>query len=838
LRPANVAHLFRIRLRSRLVPELLALTGIAVGVALVFAALVASTSLSGSVREITRGIVGDADFQLTARSSAGLNQRILPEVQRIDGVSAVAPVAEVRANLVGPNGFRPVLLVGADPRFAQVGGPLLQPHVRAGRKASPGLVLPAPLADNLGIETGETVRVETGSGVARIRIAGLVDRDDVGSLVESPVALAPLGLVQAVAGMDGHVSRIFVEAAPGSQRDVDRALGQIAGNRLDTATANQEVAVFERAAYPTNQSTALFSVLSALVGFLFALNAMLLTVPQRRHLIADLRMAGYEPWVVVQLLLFDALVLGVIGSVLGLALGDQASRLLFDEVPGYLTSAFAIGSQRIITWQSIAIACTCGVLAACIAVLAPVRDALARTTEQPVALARASGRDAWLSVGGAASLAVTIAIAIFSPWAALAGIGTLALSLLLFMPVLMRLAAATFDLVGRQTRSPVAILAVLELRSGSARIRTLALAATGAIAVFATVSIGGARADLQRGLDAVAEDVDKSAEVWVAFRGPANIFGTTSFVMPPDRIAAIERLPAVRRVAVSGGSFLDVGDYRAWVLAPPPSAHPVLTSQVQEGNATLANTRVGNGGWLVLSESIAEHLDVGVGDRIVLPAPVPTSFRVAALSTNNGWPGGGIVMNAADYARAWDTAAPSVLGIEVEDGAAPAQVVTSIRRLLGPGTPLRTETSSERMQRQQATSRSGLARLNQISTMVLIAAVLAMAASMAGMIWQRRPTLAALKLHGAGEFELWRSLLLESGLLLGTGCLIGAIFGLIGQVLLGRALETITGFPVFYSTAGLVAVTIFGLVTAVAMIVLAIPGWLAVRVPPTAGISR
>jgi putative ABC transport system permease protein len=113
--------------------------------------------------------------------------------------------------------------------------------------------------------------------------------------------------------------------------------------------------------------------------------------------------------------------------------------------------------------------------------------------------------------------------------------------------------------------------------------------------------------------------------------------------------------------------------------------------------------------------------------------------------------------------------------------------------------------------------------------------MLAMAAAMGGMIWQRRPSLAALKVHGYPEPELWRALLLESGLLLGAGCLVGAVFGLYGQVLLSRALETITGFPVFYSAAGLVALAILALVTAVAVAMLAIPGWLAVRVAASPG---
>ncbi|MEX1140953.1 MAG: FtsX-like permease family protein [Thermoleophilaceae bacterium] len=122
--------------------------------------------------------------------------------------------------------------------------------------------------------------------------------------------------------------------------------------------------------------------------------------------------------------------------------------------------------------------------------------------------------------------------------------------------------------------------------------------------------------------------------------------------------------------------------------------------------------------------------------------------------------------------------------------------------------------------------------------LVLIAAVLAMAIAMGGMIWQRRPTMAARKVHGYSESKLWRALLLESGVLLGTGCLSGAAFGLYGQILLSRALETITGFPVSYSAAALPAAAILALVTTIAVAMLALPGWLAVRVRPVPGVPR
>jgi len=68
--------------------------------------------------------------------------------------------------------------------------------------------------------------------------------------------------------------------------------------------------------------------------------------------------------------------------------------------------------------------------------------------------------------------------------------------------------------------------------------------------------------------------------------------------------------------------------------------------------------------------------------------------------------------------------------------------------------------------------------------------------------------------------------------LLGTGCSIGAVFGLYGQLVLSHALVSVTGFPVVFSIGISVAVASLSIVTAIALVVVALPGYLAVQVKP------
>jgi len=837
MRPSNVINLYWVRLRPRLVQELLALAGITVGVALVFAALVANTSLTGSVNDLTRGVVGDATLQLAARSPDGFDQRLLSRVERIEGVDAAAPVLELRANLIGPGGRESVLFVAGDQRFARLGGALLPHFTGAELTQQQTIALPQPLAEKLDVSVGQTIPIEVNGRTREMTLGAQLQQSDIAQLVDSPVALAALPFAQQVTGYEGRISRIFVRSAPGHEQTVEDGLERLAANRLDVRPADADVKSFEEAAYPTNQSTALFSFFSALVGFLLAFSAMLLTVPQRQRLIADLQMAGHPRWVLLELLLFDALVLGVLGAGLGLALGSQISQSVFGSAPDYLTAAFPVGSQQIITLQSALVAGGSGILAAIVAVLAPLRDVLLRHPMEPAATdeSRAFGR--WLTVAGLLCIALTSAIIAVAPEAAILGIVSLTLGLLLLLPLVLRLATAAFETLSRGWKSPVPTLVVLELRSRKTRMRTLALSATGAVAVFATVAIGGGNADLRRGLDQSARDIDGNADVWVTFAGRANTLGTTPFSLPPEKVDAIRALPGVRSVRPYRGGFLEVGDHRAWVIAPPPETpSPIPPSQIKQGDLNTASERIAGGGWVAVSESIAEDEDVGVGDPITLPTPTPTRMRVAAVTTNLAWPPGAVVLNADDYVEAWGSDALAGLNIDLASGASPATVASAIGRTLGSELPLKVETQQQRTLRHYATARDALSRLNQISALVLASAVLAMAAAMGGMIWQRRPSVARLKVHGFSELELWKAMLLESSLLLGTACLVGGAFGLYGQVLLSRALAAVTGFPLIYSTAAVTALGILALVTSVAVAMLALPGWLAVRVRPARGL--
>jgi putative ABC transport system permease protein len=341
---------------------------------------------------------------------------------------------------------------------------------------------------------------------------------------------------------------------------------------------------------------------------------------------------------------------------------------------------------------------------------------------------------------------------------------------------------------------------------------------------------------LLTGLEDAAHDMNAFTDVWISPAGSYNLLDVAPFA-PNDR-ARLRRVPGVRAVREYRGGLLDFGERRVWVIAPPTSVSPLLpASQLVEGDLGLATSRVRSGGWAVLSRALAAEHRLQIGDAFMLPSPNPTEFRVAALSTNIGWPPGAILINAHDFAGAWGSNEVAAYNIMLDPGVATPSVVDGLKKALGPASGLAVQSAAQHAERQRKLSRQGLVHLTQIAALIMVGAVLAMAAAMGTMVWQRRPRLAKLKLEGFRRAELWRTVLLESVVLLGVGCVAGALLGLLGQQLLDRALANMINFPVVHSVAIAATVTSAGLVLAAAVVAIALPGYLAAGVSPAVALQ-
>lgn len=844
VRPGTLVTLYAGRLRRQWLQELLAGAGIATGVMLVLAVLAANTSIKTSAREIVNGIAGRAQIQLTARDAGGFDARLVLAARAAPGVQSASAVLQTRASVRYGNRRVGTDLVGVDAGYAQLGGVASRPAL-FGLFGLSGIYLSAGAGDALGIPAGNSperpVTIDVRGRASRIPLIGVLGRSEIGALADTLISSASLLRAQRLSGLPGRATRILVVARPGEEDLARRSLEQIASSTgLRAGRVDDELRALAVATAPNDQSTTLFAAIAAIVGLLLTAMAMLLTVPERRRELARMRIVGgFTAGQAAQVLLSQALLLGVAASAVGVVAGSLLARTAAQAPPGYLALAFPIGSGIDVQAWMVVVAIAGGTLFTCIAASAPLADLRTRraldaiygTAGQPGQSISALVRRRLAFAAVALVLTASVVVAVW-PATTLLTIGALVVATLLAMPAILAGIVTAAAQLERLDRAPPLVIPVSGLRA--APVRSLALAATCAAAVTGALAIGGARDDLLDGLYADQSEYYRTTDIWVSQRGDA--LGLQQFRRP----AGIETIPGVAAVREYMGGLLDIGDRRTWIIARPADDRMMVPpSQVREGNYATANARLRSGGWVTISDQLARERGISPGEAIRLPTPTGRrTYRVAAITTNLGWGPGAIVMRAADYRSGWATDTPSALEIDVDPGVPPTRVRDEIRAALGPGTGLQVQTTAESVKLAQGIVDDGLARLRQISTLLLIAAAVAIAVAMISTIRDRRPELAAYAIEGWSRGALWRALMAETAMILLAGCLAGVAAGTYGHYLGGRWLEQTTSFPAPWSWSPVSALPVSALLAGVALLVTALPGYLAAHPRARLAIER
>jgi putative ABC transport system permease protein len=822
----TLALFYRRHLRVQPLRELMAVAGVAAGVALLFAVQVAHHSVTGSFEAIERGVAGHATLELAARSPQGFDEHVALQAQQMTGVKAAVPILQQQIVAVGPSGRRALTLVGATEQISSLGGKLSRRFEHTGQISQRGLlVLSETNARALGARPGGEITILAGARVKHLTLDGVVPDGQLGTLAESPLAAAPLTVVQVLAGLPARVTRVLIEPQPGREAALRDALQARFGATLNVRSVDSEARLLGNAAAPETQVTLLFSVIALVAGVILAYNALLLAGDERRRFVVYLIETGTPDSMIVASLAFDALILGVAGAVVGLLAGDAISLIAFRSLPGYIAAAFAVGGGRVVDAQTILLAFGGGVLAAFAAAALPsVRILRAGAAAEPDAVGRTLSlarrlqpSEAAVFAGGALLLCVSVAASALHPASTVVALVGFAAGLVICLPVILRALLAAAQMLSRRRGDPAALLALAELRASSTR--SVALLATGTVAAFLMILIGGSVADVQHAVRRGAGDLLSSGQLWVKPSGPQDVYTTQPFVAT-QTVRSLQRLGEVSAVDPWRDAFLDLPSRRVWVVGVPAAQHAqILPSQLRQGSLRLADRRLREHGWAALSQPIAREQHLHIGQRFVLPTPSgEATLRLAATVANYGWLPGAIVMNADEQARLWGSSQDTELSVTLAPGVSIAQGRRAVRAALGASPALSVQSVGERRAEASAVLGSTLSRLNDTTFVVLIAAAASVIALMVAAVWQRRGRLDSLMSIGMSFAQLARLVFYESGLPLLCGAAIGIAAGLLGQDLIDGWLAQTTGSPVSFSPAWQLGLRTAAIVAAIALV--------------------
>jgi putative ABC transport system permease protein len=838
---------YRRHLRVQPLRELMAIAGIAAGVALLFAVQVAHHSITGSFEEIAHGVAGDASIEVAARGPEGVGEGVAQAAAHTAGVKTVAPILAQPIVAVGPDGRRALTLVGATEQVSALHGALSSTFQRAGESSHRGfLLLTQQTASAIGARVGGhggRVSVLIDGRREAMALAAILPSTRLGAAAGSPIAAAPLPIVQAAAGLPQRVNRVLVQPMPGQEAQARTALIRRLGASVNVRSVDAEAKLLGNAASAESEVTLLFSVISLVAGVILAYNALLLASEERRRFISYLIETGTPDSMVLASLLFDALILGLAGCALGLLAGEAISLLAYQSVPGYVAAAFPVGPGRVVATQTILIAIAGGMLAALAAALLP---ALAILRSSAIAEPEATGsaltfsrglraRDGGTFAFGLALIGGALALALLAPGSTVGALVALAAGIVICLPMAGRCLLALARRLSQRSGDPAARLAVAELRG--APTRAVALLATGTIAAFLMVLIGGSVADVQGAVRKGASGLLQGASLWVRPGGASNVYTTEPFAYEKTQ-AALRRLPVVASVSVWRDSFLDMENRRVWVLGVPATQQQIVPSQLLEGSLTSADRRLREGGWAALSQTIAREEHLHLGQRFTLPTPSGQAhLRLAAITANYGWLSGAVVMSAAEHARLWSSNAASELAVNLKPGVPAADGARLVREALPPGAALSVQTSAQRRAEVSAVLGSTLSRLSDTTIVVLVTSIASVIALMLAAVWQSRGRFNSLISIGMGAGQFARLIFYESGTMLLAGCLIGIGAGLVGQYLIDGWLQHTTGSPVQFDPAWLLGLRTVAIALGICLLASLIAAVRVTRFQPRAAFS-
>jgi putative ABC transport system permease protein len=185
------------------------------------------------------------------------------------------------------------------------------------------VVLGRTAADVLKKKVGDPIQIET----AELKVVGIVDGN---AWVENGSVILSMPLLQEITGDQDRINVIDVRLTPGTSRaDVQSLCEQIdqlvPEARAIVASENLNQSEISRIVGAMSWST---SLLAVLVGVLGVMNTMLMNVFERTPEICVLLALGWKRRRIVELVLWESAILGLLGGIIGVFIGVVGVRLL------------------------------------------------------------------------------------------------------------------------------------------------------------------------------------------------------------------------------------------------------------------------------------------------------------------------------------------------------------------------------------------------------------------------------------------------------------------------------------------------------------------------------
>jgi putative ABC transport system permease protein len=339
-------------------------------------------------------ISGKSAFDLTEGSGTNaptLSESLLPEVKKLPEVAAAEGSVNGEAQLIGDDG-KAIVYGGAPNLGFSVSGPNSRFSVLTLVEGSwPGngdVVIDKATADKENFKIGQQVGVQAEGPAQKLRISGFVRFGSVSTIGGATLAGFNLPTAQKLFQKKARLDEISVAAKSDvSDTQLVNALRDVLPPSAQVKTAAQQAS---DDAEETNSFISFlrgfllaFGGIALFVGSFVIANSLSITIAQRTREFATVRTIGGSRRQILTSILLEALVVGILASLVGLAVGVGLAKglfWLFDAVGFTLPN-----SGLILRPAAVVIALAAGIL---VTLVASLRPAFRATRVPPIAAVR------------------------------------------------------------------------------------------------------------------------------------------------------------------------------------------------------------------------------------------------------------------------------------------------------------------------------------------------------------------------------------------------------------------------------------------------------------------
>jgi putative ABC transport system permease protein len=656
--------------KGRLAVSVLA---IALGVALGYAVQLINAVAINEFSQAVQSLAGEADLEIRGPRS-GFDEMLYPRIARLPQVAVASPVLEVDARLPGRQ--EPLRLLGMDAFRAAYVQPGLIGNAPADMREllrPDALFLSPAAADWLGLQTGDTLKVQVGLAIVDLRVAGLLHasgRERVGVM---DIAAAQLALDRL-----GTISRLGIRTRPGA--DVNALQARVQAGLPPGLIVERPQSDLQRNANLSRSYRVNLNVLALVAlftgGFL-VFSAQALSVVRRRAQLALLRVLGVTRGGVVRLLLAEGALIGAAGAAIGLVVGYLVAAAVLARFGADLGAGQFRGLHPDLhaePWAS-ALFFVLGVLVAAAGSLAAALDAARAAPAQ--ALKAGDEQTAFERLQpawpGIALIVLGVLCTASGPVGGVPLFGYVAIALMLVgtLALMPRLATVVFGLLPRP-RGAGARLALAQLQGapGQAAVSLAAIVASFSLMVAMAIMVASFRISLDAWLDQVLP-----ADLYLR----SGLAGDSAYLAPQDE-ARIAALPGVRRAEFMRIQqlLLESGRPRVALLARELDRNDPGRRLPLVGDAL--PPRSGEPPPLYASEAMVDLYGYSVGKVVELPlAGKSQRFTVAGIWRDYARQQGSVIIERERYIEYSGDRNSNDAALYLAPGASPKAIEQALR---------------------------------------------------------------------------------------------------------------------------------------------------------------